>query len=101
MSKSDVMEKEKEEIELKEPSMYKVIMHNDNFTPMQFVTTVLISIFEKSQSEAEKIMMSIHNSNGSVAGIYVYEIAETKVEQTEALSNKFGFPLKCTIEESE
>lgn len=82
----------------KEPSMYKVLMHNDDYTTMEFVVSVLISIFSKSLREAEGIMMKIHKEGLAVCGIYTYEIAETKVTEVHNLARNNGYPLKSTFE---
>lgn len=82
----------------KEPPMYKVLMHNDDYTTMDFVVSVLISIFNKSASEAEQIMLKIHREGLAVCGIYTYEIAETKVTEVHNLAKHNGFPLKSTFE---
>jgi ATP-dependent Clp protease adaptor protein ClpS len=82
----------------KEPSMYKVLMHNDDYTTMEFVVNVLVSIFNKSQRDAEEIMMRIHKEGLAICGIYTYEIAETKVTEVHNLARHNGFPLKSTFE---
>jgi ATP-dependent Clp protease adaptor protein ClpS len=80
------------------PSMYKVLMLNDNYTTMEFVIDVLKKIFRKSEQEATEIMLSIHHAGSGVAGIYPHDIAITKVKQVHDEASKSGFPLKCTIE---
>ncbi|MBU0995626.1 MAG: ATP-dependent Clp protease adapter ClpS [Proteobacteria bacterium] len=89
---SDIREK------TKEPPMYKVLMHNDDYTTMDFVVSVLMSIFNKSTFDAEQIMMRIHKEGIAVCGIYTYEIAETKVNEVHNLARHNGFPLKSTFE---
>lgn len=81
------------------PKRYKVLMHNDDYTSMEFVVDVLMNIFRKSEAEAVRLMHTIHNENHAVCGIYTKEIAETKIEQTTELARENGFPLKCTMEE--
>lgn len=81
------------------PKRYKVLMHNDDYTSMEFVVDVLMNIFRKSEAEAVRLMHTIHNENYAVCGIYTKEIAETKIEQTTELARENGFPLKCTMEE--
>ena len=83
---------------IKKPSMYKVIMLNDNYTTMEFVTDMLKKIFRKSSAEATEIMLLIHHTGSGVAGIYPYDIALTKVKQVHDEASKSGFPLKCKIE---
>ena len=84
--------------EIKEPSMYKVILHNDDYTTMEFVVQVLMTIFHKSYVEAEQIMMKVHKQGYGICGIYTYEIAETKVNEVHTVSRKHEFPLKCSFE---
>jgi len=92
-----------EEIDLSlalcEPVKYKVLLHNDDYTTMDFVVEILVGIFHKSIAESEKIMMTIHQSDKAVCGIYTYEIAQTKVYQVKQLAKKSGFPLLATLEE--
>ena len=85
-------------IRIKEPDLYKVVMLNDNYTTMEFVVDVLIDIFGKSEAEARKIMLAVHKQGRGVAGIYVYDIAISKVEQVEKRAKPKGFPLKCVVE---
>ncbi len=90
---------EKRELDLKAPKMWEVRLHNDDYTPMDFVVLVLKLIFNKSEPEAEKIMLRIHKSDSEVIGLYTYEVAETKVMQTKFLNEKYEYSLKCTMEE--
>lgn len=87
------------EEELKEPPKYKVLMHNDDYTTMDFVVKVLMTVFHKPKTEAVRIMWNIHKKGIGVCGIYPFEIAETKVALVHSMARKEGFPLKCTIEE--
>ena len=87
------------ETEIKEPSMYRVILHNDDYTPMDFVIDILISVFHKSFDEAEMIMWRVHEKGSAVCGIYTFEIAETKVEHVKMRAREMGFPLLATMEE--
>lgn len=82
-----------------EPAMYKVLLHNDDYTTMEFVVDVLMSIFHKSNDEATQIMLNVHHQGVGLCGIYVYEIAETKVETVHTLARENGFPLRCSMEE--
>ena len=86
------------ETELKEPDMYRVLLHNDDYTQMDFVVQVLVEIFRKSNEEAVAIMMSVHNSGSGVCGVYPREIAEFRVSQVERRAKDAGFPLLCTME---
>jgi ATP-dependent Clp protease adaptor protein ClpS len=88
-----------EEIELKEPKKYKVLLLNDDYSTMEFVIEVLLRIFRKSEQEAENIMLSVHKNGKAVCGIYTYEIATTKVAQVKANARKAEFPLKAILEE--
>jgi ATP-dependent Clp protease adaptor protein ClpS len=83
---------------LARPRLYKVLLHNDNFTPMEFVVLVLREVFAKSEADAMSIMLHAHTHGMAVAGVYTFEIAETKVQQTMALAEKAAFPLLCTME---
>jgi ATP-dependent Clp protease adaptor protein ClpS len=83
---------------LARPKLYKVLLHNDNYTPMEFVVLVLREVFAKSEADAMAIMLHAHTHGMVVAGVYTFEIAETKVEQTMALADQNGFPLLCTLE---
>ena len=82
----------------KKPSMYKVLMLNDDYTPMEFVVDVLEHIFQKNCDEATKIMLHVHQKGVGVCGVYTYEIAETKVTQTVDYARKNQHPLQCTLE---
>ena len=83
---------------LKKPSLYKVLILNDDYTPMEFVVYLLKSFFNKSNEEATKIMLHVHQNGIGVCGIFSYEIAETKVIQVLDTSRKNNHPLQCTIE---
>lgn len=96
-SERAVMETQK----LKEPPMFIVIMHNDDYTPMDFVVELLMEIFNKENQEAVTIMLEIHEKGSSVVGKYVYDIAITKQVQATVLAEQRGFPLRITIEEEE
>jgi len=85
--------------ELREPSMYKVLLHNDDYTTMEFVVEVLMFVFNKSADEATRIMLNVHRQGIGLCGLYTYEVAETKVTTVESLAREKGFPLKCTMEE--
>lgn len=85
--------------ELKKPKMYAVIMHNDDYTTMQYVVEVLIQIFNKSSVEASDLMMKIHTNGSAIIGIYTYDTAVTKKLLADQLSEQRNFPLKITIDE--
>lgn len=88
------------EEELHEPPMYRVLLHNDDYTTMEFVVQVLENVFHKSPSEATHIMLSVHKNGTGVCGVYTAEVAETKVELVHHLARKNGFPLQCSMEEA-
>jgi len=87
-------------LSLDEPTKYNVLLHNDDYTTMDFVIEILMNIFHKSLMEAERIMLNIHNSGKAVCGTYTYDIAQTKVYQVKQLARKNGFPLLATVEEA-
>ncbi len=87
--------------ELKKPSLYKVLLHNDNYTTMEFVIFVLINVFHHSELEAIRIMLQVHNQGIGIAGIYTYEIAEMKVARVTVLARENEYPLMCTLEEDQ
>jgi len=80
------------------PPMYKVILHNDNYTTMEFVVEILVNVFGKSLEKANQIMLNVHNKGKEVCGIYPLQIAETKIETVHNLAGNKGFPLKSTME---
>ena len=81
-----------------EPPMYRVLLHNDDYTTMDFVIEILMSVFGKSVEEATVIMLKVHHAGVGVCGVYTYEIAETKVETVHHLAAESGFPLKSSME---
>lgn len=87
------------EIEITEPTMYKVLLHNDDYTPMDFVVFVLKKFFNKNEIEAYQIMMDVHEKGLGLAGVYSFEIAETKVTQVNQFSKQNEYPLKTSLEE--
>ncbi len=87
------------ELKLSFPPKYKVYLLNDDYTSMDFVIDILMSIFHKSYEEAEKIMLEVHKKDRGLCGVYTYEIAETKVMQVIKKAKDNGFPLKATMEE--
>lgn len=91
-----VVETEKK---LKRPSLYKVLLHNDDYTTKEFVVHILESVFNKDSTEAVQIMLHVHRNGIGVAGVYTYEVAETKVKTVESLAREYEYPLKCSIEE--
>jgi ATP-dependent Clp protease adaptor protein ClpS len=83
---------------LKEPAMYKVLLHNDDFTPMDFVVEILEQYFSKDATESQKIMLEVHTKGIGLCGIYPKEIAETKAILVSEKARENQFPLKCTFE---
>ncbi len=88
-----------EETALKYPKKYKVYLLNDDYTSMDFVVDILITIFHKSYEDAERVMLDIHKRNRGLCGVYTHEIAETKVMQVIKRAKSSGFPLKAIMEE--
>ena len=89
------------EPKLKHPRRYAVLLHNDDYTTMEFVVEVLQKFFGKSGAEATAVMLKVHQQGQGVAGVYGFDIAETKVQQVTDYARSRGFPLKCTMEEED
>jgi ATP-dependent Clp protease adaptor protein ClpS len=83
-----------------EPSLYAVVLLNDDYTPMPFVADVLEDVFQKSPAEAYRIMMQVHVNGRGIGGIYPWEIAETKVDTLQSRAREAGHPLQATIEDA-
>lgn len=92
--------KERVRRETKEPALYSVVLLNDDYTPMEFVVDVLETVFQKSPAEAYRIMMQVHLGGRGVAGIYPWEVAETKVDTLMSSAREAGHPLQATIEDA-
>ncbi|MCX6558394.1 MAG: ATP-dependent Clp protease adapter ClpS [Candidatus Aminicenantes bacterium] len=90
----------KEETEIREPKMYRVVLHNDHFTTMEFVVEILVKIFHKPAQEATQIMLDVHRRGSGNCGVYSLDIARTKVAQVHALARQHEFPLRCSYEEA-
>ena len=88
------------EEELKEPDEYRVILLNDDYTTMEFVVSVLMTVFHKPIPEATRIMLDVHQKGKGTVGVYSYDIAVTKINQVHLLAKQNGFPLKCTMEKA-
>ena len=82
----------------KKPSLYKVLLLNDDFTPMEFVVLVLQRFFQKGHDDAQRIMLHVHHKGVGICGVYTFEVAEAKVTQVMDFSREHGHPLKCTME---
>ncbi len=89
-----------QQAEIREPSMFCVILMNDDFTTMEFVLKTVQKVFQKSPEEATSIMMEVHKKGRGIAGTYVHDIARTKAERVMHLAFKENFPLKCILEET-
>ena len=93
----EVLEKTKPKTQ--KPSLFRVILHNDDYTTMEFVVRILESVFLKSPAEAHRIMMQVHTEGHGVCGAYPYEVAETKVAQVHDEARRNGFPLRASLEQ--
>lgn len=89
---------EEVEKELKEPDMYNVVLHNDDYTTREFVVEVLQVVFHKPAIEATRIMLDVHKKGRGVVGVYTWDIAQTKVATVHKMAKEREYPLKCTIE---
>ena len=85
---------------LDEPRMYRVLLHNDHYTTMEFVVEILMKVFHKQAAEATRIMLDVHKKGQGVCGVYTYDIAITKVSKVHQMAKQKGFPLKCSYEEA-
>lgn len=90
---------QKSKVKVKKPKQYKVIMHNDDYTTMEFVIEVLVRIFNKKLEEAQKIMIDVHKAGKGIAGIYSYDIAMTKANTAMSWAKEEEFPFKLSVEE--
>jgi len=88
-----------EDLEIREPSKYKVLLLNDDYSTMDFVIEVLVKVFRKTIDEASSIMLEVHHKGKAICGIYPKEIASTKVAQVSTMARSEGFPLKAILEE--
>lgn len=93
--------RERQRTDLHEPKRYKVTIHNDDFTTMAFVVKVLVTVFFKSEAEAEALMLKVHQSDKAVVGIYTYDIAVSKVKKATSMAREAGYPLRLTYEPDE
>ena len=92
--------KERVDIKKKDPARFNVILLNDDYTTMEFVLEVLEQVFQRSPAEAYRIMMHVHHNGRGVAGVYPFELAETKADTVRSLATGAGYPLRATIEEA-
>lgn len=96
-SDEDVATQNKPKLEV--PKKWKVLLHNDDFTSMEFVVLILQAVFNKNPIDAYKIMMAVHQQGLGIAGVYTYEIAEAKIDRVTQMAQEREFPLLCTMEE--
>lgn len=101
MPKEQSQIKERQKTNIREPRRYKVIIHNDDFTTMDFVVMVLKDVFFLSEENAQALMLQVHHSSKAVAGVYTYDIAVSKVRKATTMAREQGFPLRLTVEEEE
>jgi len=94
----DTIEDVKSQKKVQKPKLYKVLLHNDHYTTREFVVEVLKYFFHRTETDAVQIMLHVHNSGVGVAGVYTFEVAETKIEQVEALAKEYEFPLQLSME---
>jgi len=94
----EIREQIKERV--KEPDMFRVVLHNDDYTSMEFVVEILMKVFQKNVMDATQIMLDVHNKGKGQVGLYTYDIASTKVRQVHQLARQREFPLKCTMEKA-
>jgi len=92
----DILVKDREKID--RPRKYKVVLYNDDYTPMEFVTLILMQVFSKGEQEAKSIMMKVHKQGKGVAGVYSKQIAETKTSTAKMYANNLGYPLHAEAE---
>jgi ATP-dependent Clp protease adaptor protein ClpS len=98
--RTDGAVKERVKPQKQDPTLYKVVLLNDDYTTMDFVVRVLETIFQKSPAEAYRVMMQVHLNGSGIAGVYAWEVAETKVEALTSMAREAEFPLRATIEEA-
>lgn len=94
--KGEVLEKSRQKTD--KPKLFKVLLHNDDYTSMEFVVMILESVFGKSPAEAHRVMMNVHTGGVGTAGVYPHEVAETKVALTLTAAREAGYPLRCSME---
>ena len=95
--RGEVLEQTRRETD--EPPLFRVILHNDDYTSMEFVVEILEQVFAKSPAEAHRVMMQVHNRGAGVAGVYPHEVAETKAALVHDLAREAGYPLRASLEQ--
>lgn len=98
--RTDNAVKDRAEVKNQDPKLFNVVLLNDDYTTMEFVLQILEMLFQKSPAEAYRIMMQVHRNGRGLAGVYTWEVAETKADSVTALAGKAGYPLRATIEEA-
>jgi len=96
----EVLEKPRPEERTKRPALYHVVLHNDDYTTMEFVVHVLETVFQKTAADAHRIMLQVHLEGRGVCGAYTYEVAETKAATVQQMARERGFPLLASVEEA-
>ena len=96
-----VVERTETKEKLARPRRYKVLLHNDDYTTMEFVVWVLMSVFHHDEATATGIMLHVHKTGIGIAGVYTRDVAETRAAKVEALARAHEFPLRCSVEEEE
>ena len=99
MSQEHTNIKERNCLDLKPPGQYRVLFHNDDFTPMDFVIALLVNIFYKPLSEATSLMLKVHHEGKAIVGVYSYDIAKTKASKATSIARDNGYPLRITVEQ--
>ena len=94
-----VVEETESKTKQERPPLYKVLLHNDDFTTMEFVVFILQTVFNHGESDAVRIMLNVHREGIGLAGVYTYEVAEMKVDKVTSIAQANEFPLLCTMEE--
>lgn len=98
--RTDAAVKDRAEVENQDPKLFNVVLLNDDYTTMEFVLEILETLFQKSPAEAYRIMMHVHRNGRGLAGVYTWEVAETKADTVANLASQAGYPLRATIEEA-
>ena len=98
--RTDGAVKERAQVKKREPTLYNVVLLNDDYTTMDFVIQVLETVFERTPAEAYRIMLHVHQNGRGIAGSYPWEVAETKADTVVSLASDAGFPLQATVEEA-
>lgn len=94
----DTSVQDRPEEDVREPEMFRVVLHNDDYTTMEFVVEVLVRVFRKDIISATRIMLDVHRKGRGLVGTYTYDIATTKAEQVHQMAREREFPLRCTVE---